>query len=80
MAKSLDRTVKRHIREKAVIDYLVKDGRDPKPADGEPTVHSPNTSTGLPVEQVRKEWNPRKGGLPAFVDNASLSGMECGPT
>jgi hypothetical protein len=65
MAKSLDRMKKRHIREKAVIDHLVKDGHDPKPADDEPTVHSPNTSTGLPVEeQVRKEWNPRKGGLP----------------
>ena len=67
MAKSLDRMKKRHIREKAVIDHLVKNGYDPKPADGEPTVHSPNTSTGLPVEeQVRKEWNPRKGGLPVL--------------
>ncbi len=64
MAKSSDRTMKRHIREKAIIDHLVKDVPD-KPAESEPTVHSPNTATGLPVEeQVRKEWNPRKGGLP----------------
>jgi hypothetical protein len=29
--------------------------------------HSPTTSTGLPVEdQVRKEWDSRKGGLPTF--------------
>ena len=67
MTKSLDRTAKRHIREKAVIDHLVKEGYDPKPAEGEPTVHDPNTSTGLPVEeQVRKEWDPHKGGLPVF--------------
>ena len=65
MATSPDRTRKRHIREKAVIDQVVKDVQDPKPAEDEPTVHSPNTSTGLPVEeQVRKEWEPRKGGLP----------------
>jgi hypothetical protein len=28
---------------------------------------APPQSTGLPVEdQVRKEWDPRKGGLPIF--------------
>ena len=67
MAKSLDRTMKRHIREKAVIDHVAKDVHEPKPSADEPTVHSSNTSTGLPVEeQVRKEWNPRKGGLPVL--------------
>ena len=31
------------------------------------TERRPTTSTGLPVEdQVRKEWDPRKGGLPTF--------------
>ena len=65
MAESPDRTMKRHIREKAVIDHVAKDVHEPKPADDEPTVHSPTTSTGLPVEeQVRKEWDPAKGGLP----------------
>jgi hypothetical protein len=33
----------------------------------EPTTHDPTTDTGLPVEeQIRKEWNPRRGGLPVF--------------
>lgn len=65
MATSHDRTKKRHIREKAVIDQVVKDVHKPKPAEHEPTVRDQNTSTGLPVEeQVRKEWDPRKGGLP----------------
>lgn len=65
MATSPNRTRKRHIREKTVIDQVVKDVQDPKPAESEPTVHNPNTSTGLPVEeQVRKEWDPRKKGLP----------------
>lgn len=67
MAKSLDRTAKRHIREKAVIDHLVKEQRKPKPADENPVTQSPNTSSGLPIEeQVHKEWDPRKGGLPVF--------------
>jgi hypothetical protein len=59
--------MKRHTREKAVIDHVAKDVHQPKPADDEPTVHSPTTPAGLPVEeQVRKEWDPRKGGLPVF--------------
>lgn len=67
MAKSLDRTAKRHIREKAVIDHLVKEQHKPKPADEKPAIQSPSTSTGLPIEdQVRKDWDPRKGGLPVF--------------
>jgi hypothetical protein len=65
MAASPDRTMKRHIREKAVIDHVAKDVHESKPADDEPTVHSPTTPAGLLVEeQVRKEWDPRKGGLP----------------
>ena len=36
-----------------------------KPAEGH--VQSPTTDSGLPVEeQVRKEWDPKKGGLPIF--------------
>jgi hypothetical protein len=67
MAKSRGRTERRHVREKATIDHLVQDVYQPKAPDQEHTVHSPKTSTGLPVEdQVRKEWNPRKGGLPTF--------------
>ena len=67
MAKARGRTERRHVREKATIDYRVQDVYEPKAPDQEHTVHSPQTSTGLPVEdQVRKEWNPRKGGLPTF--------------
>ena len=41
----------------------------PKAPDEEHTVRSPTTSTGLPVEdQVRKEWDSSKGGLPTFFD------------
>jgi hypothetical protein len=67
MAKARGRTERRHVREKATIDHLVQDVYEPKAPDQEHTVQSPKTSTGLPVEdQVRKEWNPRKGGLPTF--------------
>jgi hypothetical protein len=53
--------------EKATIDHLVQDVYEPKAPDQEHTVHRPKTSTGLPVEdQVRKEWNPRKRGVPTF--------------
>jgi hypothetical protein len=67
MSKPLGRTQKRHVREKATIDHLVRDGLGPEVPDKEHTVRSPTTSTGLPVEdQVRKEWDPRQGGLPTF--------------
>ncbi len=37
------------------------------------TVHSPETDTGLPVEeQIRKEWDPHKdGGLPTPLDRTA---------
>jgi len=55
------------VREKATIDHLVQDVYKPKPADEKHPEHGPTTSSGLPVEdQVRKEWDPRKGGLPVF--------------
>jgi hypothetical protein len=46
----------------------LQDVYKPKPADEKRSGHSPTTSSGLPVEdQVRKEWDPRKGGgLPTF--------------
>jgi hypothetical protein len=43
--------MKRHIREKAVIDHVAKDVHEPKSSDDEPTVHSPTTPAGLPVEE-----------------------------
>ena len=67
MAKARERTQRRHVREKATIDHLVQDVYEPKMPDEKHTERSPTTSTGLPVEdQVRKEWDPRKGGLPIF--------------
>jgi hypothetical protein len=67
MGKALARTERRHMREKATIDHLVRDVYEPKAPDKEHTVRSPITTTGLPVEdQVRKEWNPCMGGLPTF--------------
>jgi hypothetical protein len=65
MPQAPDRMRRRHVREKSVIDHLAEKVFDPEGTVDEQTVHSPRTSTGLPVEeQVRKEWNPRKGGLP----------------
>ena len=50
--------------DKAVIDHLAENLFEPKPAPDDAR-RSPTTSTGLPVEeQIRKQWNPRKGGLP----------------
>jgi hypothetical protein len=67
MTKAHERTQRRHVREKATIDHLVRDVYEPKVLDEERTDRSPTTSTGLPVEdQVRKEWDPREGGLPTF--------------
>ena len=64
---SPERTQKRHIREKATIDHLAQNLYKPKPSDEKHAARSPTTATGLPVEdQVRKEWDPRKGGLPVF--------------
>jgi hypothetical protein len=67
MAKTPERMQRRHVREKATIDHLVHDVYEPKPVEKKHGEHSPTTSSGLPVEdQVRKEWKPRKGGLPIF--------------
>ena len=65
--KARERTQRRHVREKATIDHLVQEVYEPKAPDEKHTERSPTTSIGLPVEdQVRKEWDPRKGGLPSF--------------
>ena len=67
MANPSERVQRRHVREKSVIDRTARDVAKKPPTEQHPQ-HSPNTSTGLPVEeQVRKEWDPRKkGGLPIF--------------
>jgi hypothetical protein len=58
---------RRHVREKGVIDHLADKVFEPA-AEEEHVTQDANTSTGLPVEdQVRKEWDPQKGGLPIFT-------------
>jgi hypothetical protein len=68
MPDSIERTVRRHIRDKATIDQVAKGVHAPDTVvEGEPSVQSPTTSTGLPIEdQVCKEWDSHKGGLPTF--------------
>ena len=67
MAMAPERTQKRHVREKATIDHLAQNVYEAKPRGEKHAPRSPTTATGLPVEdQVRKEWDPRKGGLPVF--------------
>ncbi len=58
-------TQRRHQREKATIDHLADQVYEEKPPEGH--LQSPTTDRGLPVEeQLRKEWDPKKGGLPTF--------------
>jgi hypothetical protein len=61
-----ERTKRRHVRDKAVIDHLAdKVFETPSAPDTEQ--QRPITDTGLSVErQVQKKWNPKKGGLPTF--------------
>lgn len=65
------KTRRRHVREKSVIDHLARKLFEPKPetaAENGAEPPGPTTDTGLSVEeQVRKEWDPRKGGLPTFL-------------
>jgi hypothetical protein len=62
-------TRRRHVRDKSGIDHLARELFEPKPepANEKPSNPSGTTETGLSVEeQIRKEWNPKKGGLPTF--------------
>jgi hypothetical protein len=59
------RTRRRHVREKATIDHLVRAVFAKEDERG--TTHSPVTASGFSVEeQVRKEWQPGPGGLALF--------------
>jgi hypothetical protein len=56
---------RRHVRDEATIDHLVKECYEVKGL--ERTVHSSRTDSGQSVEkQIREEWSPSKGGLPIF--------------
>ncbi|MBV9860390.1 MAG: hypothetical protein JO038_09855 [Alphaproteobacteria bacterium] len=53
--------------DKPIIDRIAEEAIEGLQAP-HGTVQSPVTETGLPVEdQVRKEWDPSKGGLPTFL-------------
>ncbi|HZT89917.1 MAG TPA: hypothetical protein VFA12_18245 [Stellaceae bacterium] len=53
--------------EQSVIEEVAKEVPPPDAVETDSKVQSPVTSTGLPVEeQVRKEWDPKKAGLPTF--------------
>jgi hypothetical protein len=56
---------RRHRREEATIDHLVEQAFDPE--GREKQQHPSTTRNGASIEeQVHKEWDPRKGGLPVF--------------
>jgi hypothetical protein len=55
----------RHRREKSTIDHLTDKMYAPKPAAK--NLRRPTTDQGLSIKgQVRKKWDPKKGGLPIF--------------
>jgi len=64
---NVDRTKRRHVREKTVIDHLAENVFEPSDS-ARAERQSPRTDTGRSVEkQVRKTWDPKKkGGLPIF--------------
>jgi hypothetical protein len=64
--RSLEKIARRrHRREKATVDHLVDKTYAPKPASKD--LKEATTGEGLSIEgQVRKKWNPKKGGLPIF--------------
>jgi hypothetical protein len=54
----------------ALIDHVARElfKPPPEPAAEKSDHPSPTTDTGLSIEeQVRKEWDPSKGGLPTFL-------------
>jgi hypothetical protein len=76
MAKARGRTERRHVREKATIDYRVQDVYEPKAPDQEHTVHSPRP---LPAYRSRIRF-ARNGILarvafPLFVDKPQITSM-----
>jgi hypothetical protein len=67
METARGRAQRRHVREKATIDHLVRDVYKPKTPDEKHTERRATTSTGQPVEdQVRKEWKAALARIPRF--------------
>jgi hypothetical protein len=60
------RSIEKHFRR-----WHRRDKPAPSPPGGEPDPqirrHNPTTEGGLSIaDQLRKEWDPRRGGLPVF--------------
>ena len=67
METARGRAQRRHVREKATIDHLVRDVYEPKTPDEKHTDRRPTASTGKPVEdQVREEWKAALARIPRF--------------
>src|SRR5215469_7609480 len=67
METARGRAQRRHVREKATIDHLVRDVYEPKTPDEKHTERRPTASTGKPVEvQVREEWKAALARIPRF--------------
>ena len=70
MTNAPSRVRRRHVREKAAIDHLIRDVYEAKVPDEKPTERSPTTSTGLPVEdQVRARMGSTQGRPSDFFGN-----------
>ena len=67
MTEIAERALRRHVREKAIIDHLVEGLHKRRPPGSPLPPAKSRTSTGVPVEeQIRKRWSPEQGGLPTF--------------
>jgi hypothetical protein len=71
MALGLANTRYRYVREKSATDHLARKLFEPKRDSAAENGAEPPSSTidtGLSFEeQMRKEWDPSKGGLPIFL-------------
>jgi hypothetical protein len=66
--RSLEQVARRRLgRAKSTSNHLADKLSAPKPAAKD--LKKPATEEGLSIEgQVRKKWDPKKGGLPIFYD------------
>ena len=63
MSEIIKRAIRRHIREKAIVRDAAQNVAPQPPTESR--THKSRTDGGQSVEgQVRKTWNPKKGGLP----------------
>jgi hypothetical protein len=64
------RSIEKHLRRWQRRAKPIADPARPETGPQRQT-HSPTTKAGLSVaDQLRKEWDPRQGGLPVFLPPA----------